>query len=39
MLVDFVGQLKRKYLATAFSSLNGSPTSYSGKSQKLLKQF
>ncbi|XP_023789022.1 vegetative cell wall protein gp1-like [Cyanistes caeruleus] len=28
MLVDFVGQLKRKYLATAFSSLNGSPTSY-----------
>jgi hypothetical protein len=27
MLVDFVGQLNRRYLATAFSSLDGSPTS------------
>lgn len=34
MLVDFVGQLNRKYLATAFSSLNGSPTSYNRESAK-----
>lgn len=36
MLVDFVGQLNRKYLATAFSSLNGSPTSYNRESAKLI---
>ena len=36
MLVDFVGKLKRKYLATAFSYLNGSPTSCNSKSAKLI---
>lgn len=39
MLVDLVGQLNLRYLATAFSSLVGSLTSYGDKQDQKLDTY